>query len=326
VLLRLERAYSALVQDPAAPRALITRATDTQMLVNIPYADMLLPTQGPENPFGDRHRFANQNALAGHVEEQDMSEHAFRQQHLTFSILGYAANPSIDPNAPAVLGAVDAARANGFATVDTMRPAAAVKKELKRKRGKKGDLEVVEGDGAYVGPWAAWQGDEPQHMLPAGVEPPAEGAPEDDEPDSEDEAAAAAAATRKGRAKPRAGGTEEYSVFHGKQTTDYQGRTYMHAPVADAPQLTQETGTQDCFIPKVCVHTWTGHTQGVSVVRTFPGTGHMFLSGSMDTKIKVRACVVGGCANAERVGSCGTSTRTGTACGRSTGTARPSRT
>ena len=62
----------------------------------------------------------------------------------------------------------------------------------------------------------------------------------------------------------------------------------MSAPVAEAPNLLQEAGSQDCFIPKVCIHTWTGHTQGVSVIRTFPKTGHMFISGSMDTKIKVR--------------------------------------
>jgi pre-mRNA-processing factor 17 len=247
------------------------------MNVNIPYADMLLPTQGPENPFGDRNRFANQNALAGHVEEQDMTEHAFRQQHLTFSILGYAANPSIDPNAPATLGSVEAAQANEFATVDTIRQSNKTKKELKRKRKNKGDLDIVDGEGAYVGPWASWQGDEPQ-SLPEGMEPPAD---EEEEPEEEDEEV-----TTK-RAKAKRGTTgQEYSVFHGKQMADYQGRTYMHPPVSEAPQLNQEAGTQDCFIPKVCIHTWTGHTQGVSVVRTFPGTGHMFLSGSMDTKIK----------------------------------------
>jgi len=80
---------------------------------------------------------------------------------------------------------------------------------------------------------------------------------------------------------------QENSVFHGKSMYDYQGRTYMSPPVANAPQLLQEAGSQDCFIPKVCVHTWTGHTQGVSVIRTFPQTGHLLLSGSMDTKIKL---------------------------------------
>ena len=50
--------------------SLVTRPTDTQMNVNIPFSDMTLPIQGPENPFGPRDRFLNQNALAGHVEEQ----------------------------------------------------------------------------------------------------------------------------------------------------------------------------------------------------------------------------------------------------------------
>jgi pre-mRNA-processing factor 17 len=256
------------------------------MNVNIPYADMLLPTQGPENPFGDRNRFANQNALAGHVEEQEMTEHAFRQQHLTYAILGYAANPSIDANGPRMLGAVDAAEANEFRTVDAVRTTNAQKKELKRKRKAKGDLDVVEGDGAYVGPWGTWQGDEPQSGLPEGMEVPAEGDMEEDEEDEAEAGASTAGPMKRSQAKRGVPG-QEHSVFHGKSMTDYQGRTYMHAPVAEAPQLMQEEGTQDCFIPKVCVHTWTGHTQGVSVVRTFPGTGHMFLSGSMDTKIKV---------------------------------------
>ena len=91
------------------------------MNVNISYDEMVLPVQGPENPFGDRDRFLNQNALAGHVEEQSMTEHAFRQQHLTHSILGYSANPSVDPNAPAILGNVEKAQANGFATLDTIK-------------------------------------------------------------------------------------------------------------------------------------------------------------------------------------------------------------
>jgi len=33
-----------------------------------------------------------------------MSDYAFRQQYLTHSILGYSANPSVDPNAPAIVG------------------------------------------------------------------------------------------------------------------------------------------------------------------------------------------------------------------------------
>ncbi|KAJ7169457.1 pre-mRNA splicing factor [Mycena filopes] len=268
-----------LLEDPLNQTSLVTRPTDTQMNVNIPYADMMLPVQGPENPFGDRNRFQNQNALAGHVEEQSMSEHAFKAQHLTHAMLGYSANPSVDPNAPAMLGSMENAKANGFATIDTIRAPKTQRKELKRKRKAKGDLEVVDGDGAYVGPWASWEGEEVQNDFLAGVEVNDE--PEEEEPEVE-------APTKKGKPRRAATGVgQEHSVFHGKTMTDYQGRTYMSPPLAEASHLLHEAGLQECFIPRVCTHTWTGHTQGVSVIRLFPETGHLLLSGSMDTKIKL---------------------------------------
>ena len=243
------------------------------MNVNITYDDMMLPVQGPENPYGDRNRFLNQNALAGHVEEQSMSDYAFRQQHLTHSILGYSANPSVDPNAPAIVGSIDAAQANGFSTLGLMKASRSQKKALKRKRKAGGNLDVVDGDDAYVGPWGSWQGDDAK-------ETPVEAEGEDEESEEEQ------VVRRKGKPKRGAPG-QEHSVFHGKSMTDYQGRTYMHPPIVEAPQLQSEAGSQETFIPKVCVHTWTGHTQGVSVIRVLPDTGHVFLSGSMDTKIKV---------------------------------------
>ncbi|KAI0032483.1 pre-mRNA splicing factor [Vararia minispora EC-137] len=270
-----------LAEDPLNQTSLITRPTDTQMNVNIPYADMMLPVQGPENPFGPRDRFTNQNALAGHVEEQAMTEHAFRQQHLTHSILGFSANPSIDPNAPEILGNIEAAAAAKYMTVDMHRATREKKKELKRKRDKKGDLEVADGDGAYEGPWAKWAGEEPQSVLTSGV-PVADDEGEDEESEEESTVPVSKKAFKK-----RGAAGQESSVFHGKSMYDYQGRTYMHPPLSEAPHLQNEPGSQETFIPKTCIHTWTGHTQGVSVVRTFPNTGHMFLSGSMDTKIKL---------------------------------------
>lgn len=249
------------------------------MNVNISYAEMTLPLQGPENPFGDRNRFINQNALAGHVEEQSMTEHAFRQQHLTHAILGYSANPSVDPNAPAVLGSVEKAIANGFQTIGSIKAPKATKKELKRKRNAKGDLEVVDGDGAYEGPWARWDGEEQDTLVPEELE----NVEEEEESEPEEE-------VQIKKAKPKRGAPGlESSVFHGKSLVDYQGRTYMSPPLSEAPQLQHEPGSQECFIPKTCIHTWTGHTQGVSVIRLFPNTGHLLLSGSMDTKIKVRS-------------------------------------
>lgn len=250
------------------------------MNVNIPYSDMMMPVQGPENPFGDRNKFLNQNALAGHVEEQSMDEHAFRTQQLTHDILGYSANPSIDQNAPAFVGAVDKAAANGYATIDALRASRQKKKELKRKRNPKGDLEVVEGDGSYEGPWAKWQNEEPDNHFLSGVEVG------EDEEESAEEEEPVVRSSRKLKPKLGAPG-QESSTFHGTSMTDYQGRTYMSPPVSEAPQIATEAGSQECFIPKVCVHTWTGHTQGVAVIRLFPKTNHLLLSGSMDTKIKV---------------------------------------
>ncbi|KAJ7071447.1 pre-mRNA splicing factor, partial [Mycena amicta] len=268
-----------LSEDPLNQTSLVTRPTDTQMNVNIPYQDMILPVQGPVNPFADQNRFQNQNALAGHVEEQAMSHHAFKTQQQTYAMLGYASNPSIDPNAPAIIGSIENAKANGFATIDAIRSTKAQRKELKRKRKTEGDLEVVDGDGAYVGPWGEWQGEGIQHEFLAGVEE------QEDEPSEEE--AEPDVPIKKGKPKRATGVGQEYSVFHGKSMTDYQGRTYMTPPVAEAPNILQEAGSQDCFIPKTCIHTWTGHTQGVSVLRLFPETGHLLLSGSMDTKIKL---------------------------------------
>ena len=281
------------------------------MNVNITYDDMMLPIQGPENPYGDRDRFVNQNALAGHVEEQSMSDYAFRQQHLTHSILGYSSNPSVDPNAPAIVGSVEVAEVNGFATLGSIKTSRSQKKAMKRKRKRTGNLEVVDGDDEYVGPWGSWEGDDAKE-TPVG----------DENEESEEESEEEQVIRKKGKPKRGAPG-QEHSVFHGKSMTDYQGRTYMHPPIVEAPQLQSEVGGQESFIPKVCVRTWTGHTQGVSVIRILPNTGHLFLSGSMDTKIKVS---LGG-----RLGSqdsrldscshsCGTSTLTETACGRFMGT------
>ena len=286
------------------------------MNVNITYDDMMLPIQGPENPYGDRNRFVNQNALAGHVEEQSMSDYAFRQQHLTHSIFGYSANPSVDPNAPAIIGSVEAARANGFDTLGSMKTTRLQKKALKRKRKAGGSLDVADGDDAYVGPWGSWEGDDAKE-TPVGEE-------EDEE--SEEESEEEQVVRKRGKPKRGAPG-QEHSVFHGKSMTDYQGRTYMHPPVVEAPQLQAEAGSQESFIPKVCVHTWTGHTQGVSVIRVLPNTGHLFLSGSMDTRIKVSPDTELRLWTSELIlFSCGTYTPMGIVCGRSMDTSRLSKT
>ena len=53
---------------------------------------------------------------------------------------------------------------------------------------------------------------------------------------------------------------ETKTVFHGKQQRDYQGRSWIEPPRGVRPDPDHE-----CFVPKKCLHTYTGHTKAVQV-------------------------------------------------------------
>eukprot|EP01125_Pyxidicula_operculata_P010466 TRINITY_DN3440_c0_g1_i1.p1 TRINITY_DN3440_c0_g1~~TRINITY_DN3440_c0_g1_i1.p1 ORF type:complete len:524 (+),score=126.78 TRINITY_DN3440_c0_g1_i1:44-1573(+) len=62
---------------------------------------------------------------------------------------------------------------------------------------------------------------------------------------------------------------------------DYQGRTWVDPPSHLKPDDHQ------CYLPKRRIHTWAGHTKGVSAIRFFPKYGHLLLSASMDNTVKI---------------------------------------
>lgn len=150
-----------------------------------------------------------------------------------------------------------------------------------RKRQTRGDASVLEGDNAYRGPWATYHGEGIGELS----------GPTEEERDKHDASVKAAEEEKEKRgkatpAKPIVAGSES-TVFHGKEERDYLGRTYMHVPQDLDVNLLGEPGVKECFVPKKLLHTWTGHTKGVSSIRFFPKSAHLLLSGSMDSKIKV---------------------------------------
>lgn len=73
--------------------------------------------------------------------------------------------------------------------------------------------------------------------------------------------------------------------FFGSSKYDYLGRTYMHIPRDLGINLTKEVGDQECFAPKKVIHTFKGHTKGITKLEFFPKSGHLLLSAGFDGKI-----------------------------------------
>ncbi|KPV74507.1 uncharacterized protein RHOBADRAFT_37541 [Rhodotorula graminis WP1] len=264
-------------QDLAASNQLVTRPTDNVIFYNASYQDLTRPVQGPANPWNDG-KLERQNALTGHVEQQHFTEAAFREQQRTFHVLGYAANPSIaaGSSAPSFVGDAALAHTHQGATAALEEDDEAAG-ERQAKRAKKPQRE-------YVGPWAGWDGESLAVAIPT------------EEEYEEQEAQGGKLLNKEERRKKvledanrrEVGFGEEKSVFHGKETHDYLGRTYLHVPTdVDGVNLRGTAGEQECFVPKRCVHTWSGHTKGVSRIQLFPGSGHLILSASLDTRVKL---------------------------------------
>ncbi|KHJ75893.1 WD domain, G-beta repeat protein [Oesophagostomum dentatum] len=81
---------------------------------------------------------------------------------------------------------------------------------------------------------------------------------------------------------------EESSVLHLKEAQDYQGRSFLVPPAFTGVNLRADAVPEKCFIPKKQIHVYKGHTKGVNCIQWFPKSAHLFLSCSMDTKVKQR--------------------------------------
>lgn len=184
--------------------AIIARPTDKVMNVNLTYEDMSRPVAGPQDPFNQR-KNKGMNSLAGHVEEQAMDDYTFAMQQRTFDVKGYALNPSADgAAAKPFIGSLEAAQENGYSIVDGIRTSRREKREMKRKRAGKGDVSVVDGEDAYVGPWAGWEQDKQEEVVEV-----------EDEPEEWREEKRRREEAKEKAMEKVAAAREEKSIFHG---------------------------------------------------------------------------------------------------------------
>jgi len=243
-----------------------------ELLYNPKAEQMWKPIVGPFNPYADttigREQGVEQNAVTGFVEKTDFNEHVFSEQYHTFMRHGYARAPDTGD----VVGDAEAIVKFRGQSVFNQAPVkkSDEQKELRKKRKElSGNVEDVDN---YQGPWGTYYYAEKEEMPEATEE--------------QKEWAKMVESKKKKRAnedEDEEGAPEESSEFHGKEEFDYQGRGYLHPPNG----LKIPTEPPKAYIPKKCIHTWTGHKKGVSAIQFLPGTGHLLLSASMDSTVKI---------------------------------------
>ncbi|XP_046864429.1 pre-mRNA-processing factor 17-like [Xenia sp. Carnegie-2017] len=238
-----------------------------EVTFNAKYDELFSASIGLQNPFKTKQQRAHKNMLSGYVEPSHISKFQFDNQLKTFSSYGYALDPSDDTAhiEEKFVGEVEKAKDSKGLTVFK-----ATKQQAgdKRKREDRGDPGVIDG---YKGPWSKFV-DEETIAKPY----------EEESAILEEYELSKKNKSKKDDMKP----SEEKSTLHIKDAYDYQGRSYLHIPQDLGINLKSDTPPERCFLPKQHIHTWSGHTKGVSAIRFFPKSAHLLLSCSMDFKIK----------------------------------------
>ena len=271
----VQAAPEVSLEDPMQLKQMLIKPSDKHLSYNISYADMTRPLAGPANPFKPEGAL-KKNLLTGFAEAQEMSESAFRTQSRTFQAMGYARNPSLhDAVAPEFVGDLSKAYEMGGQSIVEIATKKKDSAALRKTRDGKGVAGVLDGKNAYKGPWAAYKVDK----TPS---------PEPEELESGEEYEEDSIVPTIHESRRPDDTSHERSEFNAREEYDYMGRsTIMHVPQDLDVNLMGEPGQKECFIPKKLIHTWAGHHKGTNVIRLFPKSGHMLLSGGSDNKIKV---------------------------------------
>ncbi|CAF0857313.1 unnamed protein product [Adineta steineri] len=256
-----------------------------EVLYNPKYEDMYAPIYGPTNPNLTQQQRTFKNVLNGYAESTTLSDFQFENQRRTFDSFGYAVDPTVGEHAtPQLVGDQIRAEINeGMTIFETAKKPAGEK----RKKDKNYDSGDVEG---FQGPWAAYA-DEITTSRPSEEEQK-----EIDEYLSKrrkakrptrDEQNAIRARDPESTTLDKEAEDPSSTTLHIKDPYDYQGRSFLHIPQDVGVNLRSEDPPQRCFIPKQCIHTYKGHTKAIQKIHYFPVSAHLFLTCSMDCKVKL---------------------------------------
>ncbi|EGG24924.1 WD40 repeat-containing protein [Cavenderia fasciculata] len=233
-------------------------------------------TEGPETPFTRSKQRIDpslKNHKTGIVENYYINDFSFKDQYYTYKSYGYAA----DPNTGVIVGDKDSYINHHGASVynNIKQQENNNNNSNKKKKRDNDDPSDVKG---YMGPWAPKQHEidlrnklqqqDEEDAATVGVEMSVE--------------QKAYLDMRKKQSIRDKEASQVTSVFYGKERKDYMGRSWIEPP-SDL-----KTGVEvDSFLPKKLIHTWTGHNKGVSAIRFFPRYGHLLLSASMDSSVRI---------------------------------------
>lgn len=279
------RPQTNIMQDPMRLQMMLAKPTDTSISYNVPYADLSRAAMGPANPFKstEGNALKRKNVLTGYAEEAVISDATFSTQHRTFQSTGYAQDPG---TVGQYVGDLARAQLLEGRDVVQMRPSKEASESFRRKRQKKGDVSIVDGEGAYRGPWARYESLDQAYEVEAAL------AGEELASDEEYIEEAIVPARAPAMSKAATGyeddvSTAETTEFHGSQLYDYQGRSYMHVPLDLDIDLRKESGAERNYHPKKQIFKWKFGSKPITALRFFPRSGHLLLSASADSKIKL---------------------------------------
>lgn len=224
------------------------------------------------------------NHKLGFVEDASIASFVFDEQYNTFHTYGYAADPATRTGSN-VVGDLEAVKKLNGASVYNL-PQTEHRKRKQETRLEKGLPAPAPADGEEPMDEDLGNPESEGWLLKNSKSPWAgreKGADVEEELTEEQKKYAEEHALKKGE-KDRGKKVDEVddkSTFHGKEEFDYQGKSWI------APPKDVKATNEHCYIPKRCIHTWSGHTKGVAAIRFFPKYGHLLLSASMDTKVKI---------------------------------------